>query len=777
MTSAVSDDRRRPDLRGAALGVVAWLAALAALHLPGWTVLVLLAGAAAAAVTFRRDRWLTRVGWLLVATVVCATTVLQVARVQRAGLAGLVDERASVHARLTITSDPVLHEGRFHQFVTFRATVSEVTGRGRRVRLRAPVLVIAEPSWRAARLGSAVTTGGRLDAADDAALAGVLVTRGPPVLVEAVPAPLRVVAGLRASIREAAGSSGAASALVPALVDGDDAGVDDELAADFRTAGMTHLLAVSGTNLTLIVGFLLLVARWAGVRARGLLLVGAVGVVGFVALARTEPSVVRAAAMGSVALLGMGSNGRGPGVRALGVAVAGLLLFDPWLADSAGFALSVCATAGILLLAPGWRDALVRWLPRWLPSGTAEALAVPLAAQLACTPMVAAISGQVSLVAVLANLLAAPAVGPATVLGLLGGVTAAVWEPMGRLVATPAVWCADWLIAVARGSAALPLPAVGWSTSLTGLVALTASCLVLALGLGTLLARRSTSLALACAAVLVMLVPLPTPGWPPPGWVLVACDVGQGDALVLRVGEGSAVVVDTGPDPVYVDRCLRRLQVRTVPLVVLTHFHADHVDGLAGVLDGREVGEIDTTTVADPLSGVRQVHAVATAHGVPVRSLRYGESGTLGALRWQVLAPSRERFADSGSPPNDGSVVLLVRTRGITLLLMGDEERPSQAQLLDVAPDLHADVLKVAHHGSSKQDEELIDGLGAGLALISCGRDNDYGHPAASTLRLLRRAGMTVARTDTQGDLAVVVDGSTLRLRTRIPVGRPPPGV
>ena len=136
--------------------------------------------------------------------------------------------------------------------------------------------------------------------------------------------------------------------------------------------------------------------------------------------------------MGAVGLIGMGHHGRRRGTRALGAAVLLLLLFDPWLAQTLGFALSVLATAGILWLAPGWRDRLMRWLPRWV----AEAVSVPLAAQIACTPLVAAISGQVSLVAVAANLLAAPAVGPATVLGLAGGVVGLVAEPLGRLVAS-----------------------------------------------------------------------------------------------------------------------------------------------------------------------------------------------------------------------------------------------------------------------------------------------------------------------------------------------------
>ena len=214
---------------------------------------------------------------------------------------------------------------------------------------------------------------------------------------------------------------------MPALVTGDDQAVPEQVQTDFRTSGLTHLLAVSGTNLTLVVGFLVLVGRWCGVRGRWQYLLAVLGIVGFVLLARTEPSVVRAAAMGAVALLGLGGNGRDRGVRALGVAVTALLLWDPWLAVSPGFVLSVLATAGILLLGPPWTEALGRWLPRW----AAQAVAVPVAAQLVCTPVVAGLSGQVSLVAVVANLLAAPLVAPATVLGLLGGLVGLVWPAGG----------------------------------------------------------------------------------------------------------------------------------------------------------------------------------------------------------------------------------------------------------------------------------------------------------------------------------------------------------
>ena len=754
------------DLRAPLLGAVGWLAALGALHAPVWLLLVPVALSLGWILRRRRrgQHVLTHVGWVVTGVGVAGVTLLRIAAVHESPLTTLAQQHAEVSVRLVTTSDPVLREGQFGDYVVLHARAEVVVGRAVRHRVRVPVLVIGDGRWRDVALGTTVHTRGRLQPARTRDLSGVLSPRGPPTVVAAPGQLLRGAGALRASIRQSVSGHGAGpSALVPGLVDGDDAGMPNELTEAFRSTGLTHLLAVSGTNLTLVVGSLLLLARWAGVRARGLVVVGVLGVAGFVLLARAEPSVLRAAVMGSVALVGMGTNGRARGSRALGTAVLVLLLLDPWLAQSPGFALSALATGGILWLAPGWRDRLARWLPLWV----AEAVSVPLAAQLACTPLVAGLSGQVSLVAVAANLAAAPVVGPATVLGLSGGAVGLVSPWLGRVVATPAAWCAEWLVAVAVHGAALPVATVGWPATPWGLGLLTVVCLLTAVSAGLLLARPVLTVGLGVVLVAVMLVPLPTFGWPPRGWVLVACDVGQGDGLVLAAGPHRGVVVDTGPDPTLMDRCLRRLGIREIPLLVLTHFHADHVDGLAGAVHGRAVGRIEVTSLEDPPAGVEEVRSIAARSRVEVREASYGETGSYGPLQWQVLGPSRPPSSDSDSPPNDASIVLLVQTRGVRLLLMGDEEHSSQEQVWrDTAGGLRADVLKVAHHGSAKQDPDLVRGVGARLAVISVGVDNDYGHPAPSLLALLRDARMRVGRTDRDGDVAVVVDHG-LRLVTR----------
>lgn len=743
-----------PDLRAVALGLGAWVGALLVLVLPGWAALgAVLAVTAVVVLGTWRGWWAAAwLGPLAALVAVAGVAALQQTVVATSPLAGLAADGAVVTARLELTSDARVVAGQYGDLQVTRARVTAVEGRGSAWTMDAPVVVMADADWPRQPLGTTVETSARL-VPGDGDVAALVRPLGEPRVLAGPGAWWDAAAAVRHSVRAAVASRDAdARELVPALVVGDDGGLDPGLADDFRTTGLTHLLAVSGTNLTLVVGFLLVLGRWAGVRGRWLHALAAIGIVGFVMTARAEPSVVRAAAMGTVALVGMGRNGRSRGTRGLGVAVLLLLLGWPRLAVSAGFALSVLATAGILLLAPGWRDALMRWTPRWV----AEAVSVPLAAQVACTPVVAALSGQVSLVAVGTNLLAAPAVAPATVLGLAGGLVGLLWLPLGALVAAPAAWSAGWIIAVARWGAGIPTAAVPWGTGPLALGLLTALSLLAVALAPRVLRHPSTALASTGLLVVVMLVRPPSLGWPPTGWVLAMCDVGQGDGLVLRAAEHAAVVVDAGPDPVAMDACLDRLEVTSVPLLVLTHFHADHVDGIAGVLEGRRLGETEGTSLLDPADGARDV---ATVLGHDPAPPAYGRTRTVGEVTLQEVWPRPGATLDGSgeSAPNNASVVLLAQVHGLRLLLTGDVEPSAQAALARDLAGLRVDVLKVPHHGSRHQDLDWLTSLGARVALVSVGEDNDYGHPAAAVLAALGAAGAQVWRTDVSGDVVVVV--------------------
>jgi competence protein ComEC len=741
------------------LGATAWAGALLGGAGPPWLAVPggLVAGLALLVVARRRPSALP----LLVAvaaTLLAALTVTSVRQhqVSHGPVADLAARGTSVTVVGTVTSDPaLLTTGRTDQ-VLWHLRVTALRSARRSTTLSAPVLVFTPAASTPVSLGATVRVRGRLAPADTE-LAALLFVTGDPEVLRPPGVWWRAAASVRSSLRDSVSHRpDDQRALVPALVVGDDSRLAPGLEDDFRTTGLTHLLAVSGTNLTLLVGFLLAAARWCRVRGRWLVVVGALGIVGFVLLARTEPSVLRAAVMGTVALVGLGRDGRRRGLRALGVAVMVLVLLDPALAATAGFALSVLATAGILVLAPGFRDALARWLPRWL----AEAVAVPLAAQLACTPVVAAISGQVSLVAVATNLLAAPAVGPATVLGLAGGLLGLLWDPLGRMAGTLATWCVAWVIAVAERGADLPAASVGWATGVGSLAVLTVAVLLLAVAGPGLLRSPVTGVACCLLLVVAVLVRPADLGWPPDGWVVVACDVGQGDAAVLNAGRGAAVVVDAGPDPVAVEHCLDRLGVERVPLLVLTHFHADHVDGLSGVLDGRRVAEVWVSRLLDPPDAVQRVRREVAEQGLVPGVPPPGTAVSVGALRLQVLWPPATtpmRGPGDGSTANDSSVVLLAEVGGLRILLTGDVEPHAQSVLARTLPELRVDVLKMPHHGSGHQDEEWLLSLAPTLVLVSVGADNDYGHPADDVLDPLAGAGAQVARTDLDGDLAVAV--------------------
>ncbi|QCX27992.1 ComEC/Rec2 family competence protein [Nocardioides jishulii] len=782
MTATTSADLRLPWLATVAWGAAVWGtvrplggslllvgALLVGVALALLTALVLrtrapVASAGAGTLT---SRAVTATATLVVLVAMAAAASLR-AEGEAVGVVAEVAARSGPATVVgTVVSDPRPVASAWGRTVVVRVRAQRIAAARGEWQVRSTLVVLGEGEWDDVRLGSQVRFRGSFAPADGDAAALVRPREDPTVLGEP-DVWWRAAEVVRAGVREAVEPRPADQrALVPSLVVGDDSELDPGLADDFRTTGLTHLLAVSGTNLTLVLGFVVLLGRWCGVRGRGRLLLGALTIVAFVLVARSEPSVVRAATMGAVALVALAHDGRGRGVRTLAVAVLVLLAWEPRMAVTAGFALSVLATAGILLLAPVWRDALARWMPRW----AAEAVAIPAAAQLACTPVVAGLSGEVSLVAVVANLLVAPAVAPATVLGLVGGLLATLVPVLGQLIAWPAAWSVGWIVLVARWGAGLPVPAIGWGTSPWALLALTALCAVAAWSAHHLLARARWTVVLAALGLVSVLVPVPTPGWPPPGWVVAACDVGQGDALVLNAGQGQGVVVDAGPDARLVDRCLDRLKITEVPLLVLTHFHADHVDGLEGVLERRTVHEVEVSTMAEPVEAAAAVTATLAARGVTPVVSAYGVSRQVGAVTVTRVWPEPTTRSEG---PNDASVVLLATVGGVDVLLTGDVEPPAQRGLHRSLGALQVDVLKVPHHGSRHQSVEWLTSTGASVALVSAGRDNSHGHPAPSLLDLLAGAGMTVLRTDEDGDAVVVVRDGVLGTVGLGTVGTPP---
>lgn len=617
--------------------------------------------------------------------------------------------------------------------------------------------------------------------------------RGSPSIVAAPPVWQRGAANVRASMRMAAsGLSGDAKGLLPGLVVGDESGLSEELREQMRRTGLSHLTAVSGANLAIITGAVLAIAMAFRVPRRPAVLVAAAALLSFVVVVGPQPSVLRAAAMGGVALLALFTRRPSVGFSVLAVSVTLVLLVDPWMAVSMGFALSVCATAGLLIYAEHWRlhAAQHRAQARVEPIGMSDVrlrpirafrarlwgwakvgLGVATAAQLATLPLIASFGDGLPVLGVAANLLAEPAVAFTTVVGCVAAGCGLVAPDVGVWVGSVAGVGAWWIASVAHVFSDLPGAVFPWPGELVGFALAT----VLVVGVvWAWLRRREVSAAVrenprgcvaAGAAVLAVMVcwRATQPPWPPPGWAVAACDVGQGDALVIPTAPRRAVVIDVGPEPAAIDRCLSDLGVTAIDLLVLSHFHADHVAGIRGATLGRKVAAVLVSPLAEPADQRSEVMKALAEQQVEPRVAEPGEQGVIGAVRYTVWWPSAI-LRGSGSAPNNASVVLAVEVGdpAFRVLLTGDLEPPAQAAILAAQAQNREqfDVVKVPHHGSRNQSDTLAHTFPAAVALISVGADNTYGHPAPATVKQWRDVGAKVARTDELGDVVVGRDAN-----------------
>lgn len=686
-------------------------------------------------------------------------------------LLGLAADHAVVTGTLRLTGDPrsvpALRRGGAATW-SVKGRLSEVVGRGQ-AQTGVVNALVRGGALAQLRYGEVARVAGRLAPGWPGSTQVVTLNLARVEGVRPANRVDRSTARVRTAFRAAAARLPPDSAgLLVGLAVGDESLLPADLGNAMRDSGLAHLTAVSGSNTSLVVLLAIAVANRFGVRWQARIALGGAALACYVCLVRPQPSVLRAAAMGVIALLALTRGGRRGGIGALAGAVIVLLAVLPELAQSMGFGLSVAATAGLLTCSGRVADWLAASrLGHWLPRPVVLAIAVSFAAQLATLPLAGAMGNGLSLVALPANLLAAPVVPYITVVGLVGALLAVPLAPAAGVAATLAGPPAGYLAWVARRAALAP--SLPWPAGLAGGMAL-AALLALLFGARELIRRGLAhpprgAQWLAVWVFGVMLVaairayPRWVPdGWPPAGWVLVSCDVGQGDATVVRIGAApdTALLVDVGPEPSAIRRCLRDLGVHRLAAVLLTHFHADHIDGLPGVMSRTEVGSAFTTPVRDPPAGAAQVARQLSGAGLVGQTLQAGQRLVIGPVGVDVLWPAR---VPGESIPNNSSLVLeLDLGAGVgntRVLLTGDIEPLVQGSLLG-GPGARAQIVKVPHHGSAGQQPGFARWTGARIALISVGEGNDYGHPADSTVKEYEGLGALVARTDQHGDIAVV---------------------
>ena len=535
--------------------------------------------------------------------------------------------------------------------------------------------------------------------------------------VGTVGGPLYMVGNaVRDRVRAVLDLSDRAQALVSGFLIGDTSGLDARDLDALRRSGLTHFVAVSGSNVALFLAAWWVATAFFGVGPKRRFVLGVIGLGIFVVATRWESSVLRAAFMAATVL---GAAAAGIAVDtwvAVGVAVGVLLLVSGQLAFDIGFQLSVVATIGIMVGAGMFADRRPRAL--WATLGAATA------AQMAVIPVLLWHFGTVPLMSPIANLISAPLVTGATVSGAIAVLSG--WGPAVRVSST----LASGVLTVSEVAARWP------QLGPSGVAAV--------LGVGALVRwPRTRPLATVAIAVFLAISTLAMAGTPPVP-TATFLDIGQGDAILLRDPAGGVVLVDGGRDPLVLADALRRHHIGRIDLLVASHGDIDHIGGFAGILDDHAIGRIWLPDHPDWGEELRELVDRASVAGVPIDVVGPGISYRMGTIGIEALGPLRRYLSR-----NDGSIVLWVEA-GATLLLPGDIEAIAQNEL----PSLRPDILLVPHHGSASTDRAWLAATVGATAVISVGR-NTYGHPAPEIRSTLIEAGAQVWVTMEEGDITV----------------------
>lgn len=570
------------------------------------------------------------------------------------------------------------------------------------------------------------------------------------------------------------------ASLAGGIAFGRDDGLSPEVAADFNRAGLRHLVAVSGSNVTLVAGLMYLLfipligRRWAWIPA-------ALAIASYLCAAGLAPSVIRSGLMALTFLFGAVIGRPQSGLPALAATVIAMTAVSPALATDPGFILSATATAGILAFYPTLLAVLrsVTSRRQWLafPEWTLQAAALTTSATVATTPVTWAVFGRVSLISPIANVI----VEPVFLLAFWASVLTSV---VGRISVDAGVLCGDatfypltFIVTCARSFGSLPYASLDVPLQSTSMAALAYAVLAPAALLAYRFPLRAseeprpvrqrrafanrfvTGSAVGLTALAV--VPITLLSHPGDGGLTVRFfDVGQGDAAFVTTPHGHQILIDGGPSGLGLVQALSGAMPhwdRSVDMVILSHPQEDHMAGLPELAGRYSVGALkdngrDNTTRT--YGYLRDAFAGADA------SLAAGDSFLVDGVRFEVLWPPR---AYSDGELNDTSLVVRVSFGDVSFLFTGDSEAPVHRALIAAGVG-HADVLKVPHHGSKTTDPALVQALSPTLAVISVGAGNIFGHPHPDTLEAL--SGVRVLRTDQAGTVTVRTDGQRLTVST-----------
>jgi competence protein ComEC len=633
-----------------------------------------------------------------------------------------------------------------------------------------------------------------------------------------------VAADVRAEVRDRVGRrvsphSTLSAAIVSAVLIGDRSGLPDEVRTRLQAAGTYHVIAISGGNIAILAAVILLALGIAGTSGRRAALVTLVALIGYAQVVTAGPSVWRATLVAVVYLVARLLDHRTAPWQSMAVAGGLLACVHPLDVRNAGFILTFGATGALLEVArqmsmmrtgpsstmPRGPSSIMRRgsssIMRRGPSGPRSpvmawlttSVAASAAVEIVLLPVMAITFARVTVAGLLLNLAAVPLMAVVQLAGL-----AIVCADTVDLVARPAAWFAHLGAAGIVESARL-VDVAPWLTrrvpppSIVVVIAYYSGLAALLLP-DRRLVRLGGAACLAIAGVWIVagVNPVALPSADASVLRLTMFDVGQGDAMALQVPDGvvrpfapgvgrpftdsHTIIVDTGGSPFgnggfdigarVVEPALWATGVRSLQRLLLTHGDPDHIGGAAALIDDFRPDVVWQGIPVPRAVALQTVLARAAEARSRVEERSAGEELTLGAVRIRVLHPpppdwERQRVR------NDDSVVLEVLYGDVALLLTGDIGSAIEHAIVPQLTPAKTRILKVAHHGSrTSTSQELLDAWRPQIALISCGRGNPFGHPAPEVVERLIAAGVTVYRTDRDGEITVETDGEHVFVRT-----------
>jgi len=599
-------------------------------------------------------------------------------------------------------------------------------------------------------------------------------------------------AGIRARTRRLVEASiGArsprAAGVVTAILIGDRVGLDPADEKRLQEAGTYHVIAISGGNIAILAGCLLVTARVLGLPYRLGLGAAACGLALYVPVAGGGSSVLRATLMAIVYLGARAIDHRSEAASTMAVAATVILCASPLALVDPGFLLTFGATIAIVALVP---PVVAAAGGSWIVKSIVAMLAASAASEVALLPVSAALFNRVTFAGLALNFVAIPLMSIAQVGGMVVVGLQGAWPPAARVTAWIPQLAADWLIESASFVAWVPWTTWRVPAPPAWAVACYYGALVTGIARGVWWPRLTRAHPRACSGVAVG---AGTIGLAAAGWVLaapgtapwspalrrltvVALDVGQGDSTLIRLPGGHTILVDAGGlgggarfdvgERVVVP-AVWALGVRRLHAFVATHGDVDHVGGAAAAATMVTTGEgwEGIPVPGDP--EMVSLLAAAAAAGIPWRLVIAGDVWRAGGVTVRVLHPPVAEW-ERRRVRNDDSVVLEVRYGEVSFVLTGDAGTPVEpaiAAALD--PSARLRILKVGHHGSATSSSwAFLRAVRPAVAIVSCGRQNRFGHPTRVVLDRLFAAGTAVFRTDRQGEVALETDGHAVTVRT-----------